>query len=172
MDQTQSPIVYNVADATIITMCDQFMPLRTNGPEDKEALALVRESRLQVKALRVTIGKRRKELKASDLASAKWGTHQAELFDGQTYEPSLDKERLAKQARAVYEIMIDGEWRSLRSIVEACVARDVWPSEAGVSARLRDFRKEAFGSHTVNRRRAEPGQGGHFQYQLIDPKKP
>jgi len=38
-------------------------------------------------------------------------------------------------------------------------------SEGGVSARLRDFRKEKFGSHTVNRRRK--AGGGTFEYQLI-----
>ena len=40
------------------------------------------------------------------------GTHQADLFDGATYEPLIDKERLGKQARAVYDVMIDRRWRS------------------------------------------------------------
>ena len=98
-----------------------------------------------------------------------WGTHQADLFDGETYEPSLDRERLGKQARAVYEVMIGGYWFTLRQIVLLCNEMDVWPSEAGVSARVRDFRKDKFGSHIVNRRRSDAS--GVFEYQLIDPKR-
>jgi hypothetical protein len=39
-------------------------------------------------------------------------------------------------------------------------------SEAGVSARLRDFRKSDFGGHVVNRRRRGECSLGVFEYQL------
>jgi len=101
------------------------------------------------------------------------GTHQADLFAGKTYDPSLDKERLAKLARAVYEVMIDGKWRTYRQIQTECVIdHQVQGSEGGIGARLRDFRKDAFGNHHVERRRREPASSGIFEYQLTDPKNP
>lgn len=101
-----------------------------------------------------------------------WGTHQADLFDGDTYEPSVDRERLGDQARAVYDVMIDGEWRTLFELVNACASRRVRASESSVSARLRDFRKEKFGGHIVNRRRRQSARSGTFEYQLLDPARP
>lgn len=85
---------------------------------------------------------------------------QTELnFDGPTYEPEKDQERLSGQFARVKELMLDGAWRSLAEI-----AAVVEGSEAGVSARLRDLRKERFGGYTVNRRRVA---GGLFQYQMV-----
>jgi hypothetical protein len=79
-------------------------------------------------------------------------------FDGKTIEPQ-DTKRLEGQYARVFKLMSDGEWRTLSEIQEACGG-----SEAGVSARLRDFRKPRNGSHTVNRRRRA---GGLFEYELI-----
>jgi hypothetical protein len=61
------------------------------------------------------------------------------------------------------ELMRDGKWRTLREITEAIGGG----SEAGVSARLRDFRKRSFGGHVVNRRRRGAGSAGVFEYQVI-----
>ena len=80
-------------------------------------------------------------------------------FDGATYEPAHDSERLSSQLRRVFELMRDGQWRSLRDIAEA-----VGGSEAGVSARLRDMRKPRNGKHEVQRRRVA---GGVFEYKLV-----
>lgn len=82
------------------------------------------------------------------------------LFDGKTYEPAQDEFRLAGLWARVYNLMSDQRWRTLQEIKTICGG-----SEAGVSARLRDFRKMKFGSHTVNRRRRN--DGGLFEYQVL-----
>jgi hypothetical protein len=58
-------------------------------------------------------------------------------FDGATYDPTLDHERLGAQAIRVW-----------------------------ASARLRDFRKPRFGSHVIARRRRGDGAAGVFEYRL------
>ncbi len=68
-------------------------------------------------------------------------------FDGATVEP-LDVPRLTGQLARVADLMADGRWRRLRQIADEASC-----SEASASARLRDFRKDRFGAHTVERRR-------------------
>jgi len=80
-------------------------------------------------------------------------------FDGDTYEPGQDKFRLLTELQRVWVVMRDGQWHTLKGIASA-----VGGSEAGVSARLRDFRKARFGGHTVERDRVK---GGLFVYCLI-----
>lgn len=69
------------------------------------------------------------------------------MFDGETYSPKRDGERLFAQLNAVRSLMGDSNWRTLQSIA----ARTHSP-EASVSARLRDLRKAKFGGSTVQRR--------------------
>lgn len=79
-------------------------------------------------------------------------------FDG----PDLttkDVIRLSGQMEKVFNLMRDGMYRSLSEIHSV-----VGGSEAGVSARLRDFRKTRFGGYTVQRRRRAEGL---FEYQLL-----
>lgn len=87
-------------------------------------------------------------------------------FDGHTYEPDLDQSRLVTQLRRVFNVMCDGQEHTLAELAEATGG-----SEAAVSARLRDFRKERFGSWIVHRRRIG---GGLFAYRLArqEPPKP
>lgn len=80
------------------------------------------------------------------------------IFDGSTYEALHDQERLNSQLWRVFRLMRDGEWRTLAEI-----ARETGGSEAGVSARLRDLRKERFGRYPVARRRVD---GGLFEYRM------
>jgi hypothetical protein len=80
-------------------------------------------------------------------------------FSGATLEPALDAERLTTQYERVFNLMRDGEWRTLAQIRAVTGG-----SEAAVSARLRDFRKAEHGSHTVERRRVE---GGLFEYRVV-----
>jgi hypothetical protein len=79
-------------------------------------------------------------------------------FDGTTYDPARDAARLGGQLQRVFDLMRDGEWRTL-----AEVARAVGGTEAAVSARLRDLRKPRFGSHTVERQHVS---GGLWQYRM------
>ena len=84
--------------------------------------------------------------------------HAPDTFDGATYEPEEDQARLSGLLGRVHELMKDGAWRGLQEIAGACKG-----TESSVSARLRDLRKERFGSHQVERRR-QPG--GFFEYRL------
>lgn len=81
------------------------------------------------------------------------------IFDGATYSEQRDLIRLTGQWLRVFNLMQDGRWRTLLAIKTICGG-----SESGVAARLRDFRKAKWGSHTVNRRYVE---NGLYEYQLI-----
>jgi hypothetical protein len=80
-------------------------------------------------------------------------------FDGATYEASKDQQRLSRQLRGVYEAVRVPGWYTLRQLSEIAHA-----SEASVSARLRDLRKDKFGGFTIERRRVS---GGLFEYRLV-----
>jgi hypothetical protein len=80
-------------------------------------------------------------------------------FDGNTYDPARDGQRLRMQLCRVWMLMMDGQWRTLEEIALACRG-----SEAAVSARLRDFRKNKFGAHTVERRYLH---NGLWQYRIV-----
>jgi hypothetical protein len=80
-------------------------------------------------------------------------------FDGDTCE-ERDRVRLAKLMLRVWRVMKGGEWRTLGELANLTSG-----SEASVSARLRDLRKERFGAHTVERRRMY--QPGLFEYRVV-----
>lgn len=82
-------------------------------------------------------------------------------FDGKTYEPLFDKARLNTILGRVWNLMRDHEWRTLSEIKEITGG-----SEASVSARLRDLRKERFGSLEVERRRRGPAADGLWEYRI------
>lgn len=72
--------------------------------------------------------------------------------DGLTFAPERDTDRLNRQAQLVFRVVSDGEWHTLGDIA----AKTDQP-EASVSARLRDLRKERFGSHVIARRYLRDG---------------
>ena len=80
-------------------------------------------------------------------------------FDGESYDGDRDENRLARQYRAVFDLMADAEWRTPPEMEE-------WTGYtwASISARLRDMRKPRFGAHTVNRRYVHDGL---YEYQLV-----
>ena len=85
--------------------------------------------------------------------------NQSELrFDGPTYEPELDAERLTDQLLRVWMVMRDHGWHRLDELAAKCGA-----TTQSVSARLRDFRKPRWGAMTIERRRVE---GGLYEYRL------
>lgn len=58
-------------------------------------------------------------------------------FDGEPEPASgVNRVRLSKQLRRVWDLMKDGQWRTYAQISNACVC-----SENSAGARLRDFRK-------------------------------
>jgi hypothetical protein len=86
-------------------------------------------------------------------------------FGGATLEKK-DIPRLGKQLRAVYDVMADGQFRTLTAIADAVKANTgIVASPQSISARLRDFRKEKFGGFKVNRRAAGEGL---FDYQVLN----
>lgn len=58
---------FDITDAVIESMKDQFLPMKINGIEDDNGYRQVNKARLFVKNKRVEIEKRRKELKADSL---------------------------------------------------------------------------------------------------------
>lgn len=85
-------------------------------------------------------------------------------FDGATYNHELDQKRLTKQINRVWQHMNDGVWHTLSSVSDALNL-----PEASISARFRDFRKERFGSHTIERARMCNGQ---WRYKLTPKAAP
>jgi hypothetical protein len=90
-------------------------------------------------------------------------------FDGETFVAEFDAERLSGQLRRVYECTKDGEWRTLSElqfrISQSYPFRD---SESSISARLRDLRKDRFGSFNMERRRRGEANRGTFEYRVIE----
>lgn len=80
-------------------------------------------------------------------------------YDGATYLPWRDDERLTNQYRRVVTLMADGAWRSLREIADLTGA-----PEASASAQLRHARKRRFGAHQVEKRHEG---NGLYLYRLI-----
>jgi hypothetical protein len=84
-------------------------------------------------------------------------------FDGATYQPIFDRHRLTGQLLRVAKLMSDARWRTLGEIKLAVFAG----SESAISARLRDLRKEKFGSHLVERRHRGEAERGLYEYRLL-----
>jgi len=82
--------------------------------------------------------------------------------DGQTFDPALDGPRLKGQTLDVFNLMRDGQWRTLAQIAYA-----TGHPEASLSARLRDLRKPKYGGHTVERRRLGDPTRGIWEYRVI-----
>ena len=83
-------------------------------------------------------------------------------FDGPSFDPALDQDRLAKQLGRVFDLMRDGDWRTLREIASA-----TGDPESSVSAQLRNLRKPRFGSYVVEKRRRGLPECGYFEYRLL-----
>ena len=85
-------------------------------------------------------------------------------FNGSDYKPEIDNYRLGHQLSVIYNIMIDGKWRTLKELREITGF-----SEASISAQLRHLRKERFGRHKVERERMLPREHGLFKYRVLKP---
>lgn len=84
----------------------------------------------------------------------------ATAFDGETYDPIRDFDRLGKQMKTVVALLGDGAWVTLKEL-----AHRSGGSEAGVSARLRDLRKRRYNRQTIERRRVV---GGLWEYRWAE----
>lgn len=88
---------------------------------------------------------------------------QPPVFDGETYDPQHDEDRLSRQLGRVWDAMKCGTWRTLEGI--STITRD--PTHS-ISARLRDLRKIKFGNYTVERRSKGDRERGLFEYRLLN----
>lgn len=79
-------------------------------------------------------------------------------FDGETFKQDRDGARLTVQYQDVLNLMSDHQWWSLGAIE----VKTGHP-QASISARIRDMRKERFGSHRVERRYV---MRGLYEYRL------
>lgn len=79
--------------------------------------------------------------------------------EGETFDKDRDGPRLAAQARRVFDLMRDGQWRTLGTISALTLA-----PEASCSARLRDLRKVGY---TVDR---DSLGRGLYQYRVTGNK--
>lgn len=82
-------------------------------------------------------------------------------FGGSTYHSRLDRKRLTGQLEKVRSLMSDQQWRTLGEIVLIAGG-----SEAGVSARLRDLKKDQFGSYHVQKQNLG---NGLWKYRVLPP---
>lgn len=81
------------------------------------------------------------------------------LFDGVTYDEKRDRTRLKGQLEAVRRVLADGSWWRLEDLKARVGAN----SDASVSARIRDLRKEKFGGYDIERKNLG---GGVWVYRM------
>lgn len=79
-------------------------------------------------------------------------------FNGADYQPDRDNARLGAQFLRIFNLMSDGNWRTLREISQA-----TGDPEASASAQLRHARKKRFGGHVVER---EHRGNGLYAYKI------
>ncbi len=80
-------------------------------------------------------------------------------FDGKTYVPDRDRNRLRAQLGRIEALLSLGQWFTLEEL-----SSRTGDPEASCSARLRDLRKTKFGGHTVER---EYAGGGLYRYRMV-----
>lgn len=91
------------------------------------------------------------------------------LFDGVTYAPEHDEARLTGQLERVHELLsqrFQGVrlWWTIPELSESMPGA----TEASISARIRDLRKQRFGGYLVERRRRGGPPSGCWEYRLGD----
>jgi hypothetical protein len=87
---------------------------------------------------------------------------QSPRFDGPSFDPQFDQDRLTKQIGRVFDVMSRGQWMTLRELAAA-----TGDPEASCSAQLRHLRKPRFGSYVIERRHRGDRQAGLYEYRLV-----
>jgi len=100
----------------------------------------------------------------TDIERAQANAAQGQHFDGATYDPSQDHDRLQTALGRVFHAMSDGNWHTQADIA----ARVGNSNTSSVAARITDLRKEKFGSWIVDRRR-DASVRGLWWYRLRNP---
>lgn len=89
----------------------------------------------------------------------KMSNQQSLDFDGKTYEPERDGQRLSGQLDRVKRLLLGGGAFTLQEIAERAQV-----PLGTVGTRIRDLRKERWGSHTIKRTYVS---NGLFTYELV-----
>jgi hypothetical protein len=83
-------------------------------------------------------------------------------FDGSDYDPKYDQQRLTGQLKVLWDLMIDGKWRTQREIGDVTGYQG-----SSITAQLRNLRKDKFGAHSTPRRIRGERAGGLWEYCLV-----
>lgn len=86
----------------------------------------------------------------------------APRFDGPSYDPAFDQDRLSRQLGRVFEAIRAGAWLTLQEIADA-----TGDPQASISAQLRHLRKPRFGGYTIAKRRRGLPEHGLYEYQIV-----
>lgn len=89
-------------------------------------------------------------------------------FDGATYVPKHDRERLTGQIERVFDAVKAGDWLTLDEIQQR-IERVTGQRDphASISAQLRHLRKPKFGGYTVEKRHRGDRAHGLYEYRLV-----
>lgn len=79
------------------------------------------------------------------------------LFDGRSYEPTRDGDRLNTQLAAVRHILSRGCWETIAGIRRELDDLGIPSTETSVSSRIRDLRKAKFGAHVIEHKHIQRG---------------
>ena len=82
-------------------------------------------------------------------------------FDGSDYDPERDDTRLTGQLLRVFEVMADGQWRTIDEI-EALTG----DPKISIQSQLRHLRKERFGAYDVPKRRRGGEESNLWEYRV------
>lgn len=83
-------------------------------------------------------------------------------FDGATYAPEQDQERLTNQQAQIRQLMLDGVWRTPEEVAQTLGLR----LTSGTTARIRDLRKPRWGGYNVESRRRGAASDGLWEYRV------
>lgn len=89
-------------------------------------------------------------------------------FNGADYDPQHDQARLEKQIGRVYEVVKDGQWRTISEICWEILRKfNKTDPEPSVSCQLRHLRKDRFGGYCVQKRARGKREHGLFEYRVV-----
>jgi len=135
-------IKYDITTAAIEKMRAEYMPLTVSGLDDEAGLELVHKARMEVKGHRVSVEKRRKELKADALAWGKKVDSEAKRITAllepiethlQTEEEKVTKEleRIRQEKIAAEEKRVQDIKTKIEAIQEKCHPHFVFGKSSG-----------------------------------------
>lgn len=141
ISMTKQIVKYDITDAVIEKMRENYMPLKISGINDKENFTAVHEARMVVKNHRVRVEQRRKELKVDALEYGRRVDGEAKrIFN--LLEPiekhlqmeenriTEEKERIKEEARQLEENRVNKIKTSIETIRELQFKAHNAPSEA------------------------------------------